>query len=54
MIRRGYDNAFKDQRTYFREPVLRADADIRLARATLLGFGVAPDDAERLSRLPLT
>jgi AcrR family transcriptional regulator len=32
---------------------LGADADIQLARATLLGFGVSADEAERLSRLPL-
>jgi AcrR family transcriptional regulator len=32
---------------------LGPDADIRLARATLLGFGVSTADASRLSRLPL-
>lgn len=33
---------------------LGADADIRLARITLLAYGVTPDEATRLSRLPLT
>ena len=32
---------------------LGSDADVHLARATLLGFGVSCEDAERLSRLPL-
>jgi AcrR family transcriptional regulator len=32
---------------------LGADADIRLAYVTLLGFGVGPDQAESLSRMPL-
>jgi AcrR family transcriptional regulator len=32
---------------------LSADADVRLARTTLLGFGVTAADATRLSRLPL-
>ena len=33
---------------------LGVDADIRLARVTLLGLGVAPQEADRLSRLPLS
>lgn len=32
---------------------LGPDADVRLARVTLLGFGVEPKEARRLSRLPL-
>jgi AcrR family transcriptional regulator len=33
---------------------LGPDADVELARATLLGFGVTSGEAERLARLPLS
>jgi AcrR family transcriptional regulator len=33
---------------------LGPDADLQLARATLLGFGVSPGEAARLLRLPLS